>query len=90
MQNNQICININGVRKELGCTYDVCPACDEISKNELQHDVVGKSTSKQQVCISNSNCIHHTKNWTHTLNASWSYGRPPGRQALYQMKIFLF
>ena len=45
-------------------------------KDEKQHDTVDKSTTKQQVCVSDGSCA---KNWIHTSSASGSYGKPAGR-----------
>ena len=50
-------------------------------KDEKQHDTADKSTSKQQVCISDGSCFHCAKIWTHTPSASGSYGRPAVQSA---------
>ena len=61
--------------------------CNEILKDEKQHDAVDKSTSKQQVCIYGSR-LRCAKNWTHTPSASGSYGRPAD-ESLVVLKNFL-
>ena len=43
---------------------------DETSKDEKQHDATDKSTSKQQVCISDGSRLRCAKNWTHASSAS--------------------
>ena len=53
---------------------------DETSKDEKQHDVVYKSTSKQQVCVSDGSLLCCAKNWIHAPSISGSYGRQAGRQ----------
>ena len=54
---------------------------DETSKDEKQHNTVEKSTSKQQICISDGSRFRCAKNLTHTPSASGSYGRLAGRPA---------
>ena len=67
---------------QAGRLYDVkFHTRDETSKDEKQHDAVDKSTSKQQVCISDGRCLCYAKNWSHTPSASGSYGRQAGRPA---------
>ena len=51
---------------------------DETLKDEKQHDAADKSTSKQQVCVSDSSCLRCAKNWVYTPSASGSYGRQAG------------
>ena len=68
---------------QAGRLYDVkFHTRDETSKDEKQHDAADKSTSKQQVCISDGSRLRCAKNWTHTPSASGSYNR----QAGWQMK----
>ena len=61
--------------------YDIkFQTCDETLKDKKQHYAVNKSTSKQQVCISDGIRLHCAKNWTNTPSANGSYGKPAGRQ----------
>ena len=54
---------------------------DETLKDEKQHYTVDKSTSKQQVCVSDGIRLRCAKNWTHTPSTSGSYGKLAGRPA---------
>ena len=67
---------------QAGGLYDVkLQTHDETSKDEKQHYAVDKSTSKQQVCVSDGIHLRCAKNWIHTPSASRSYGRLAVRQA---------
>ena len=62
----------------------------ETSKDEKQHDAVDKSTSKQQVCVSDGIFLRRAKNWTHAPSASGSYGRQAGRPADKSLVVLKF
>ena len=68
----EVCINIEGV-----CTRRriILHTRDETLKDEKQHDAEDKSTSKQQVCVSDGSFLCCAKNWTHTPSDSGSYSR---------------
>ena len=83
----KLAIGYNNTQLQLQKTWS--PLCDVHNTSytwwnfegwKKQHDTVDKSTSKQQVCVSDSNYVHHAKNWTCTLNASGSYSRQADRQ----------
>ena len=60
----------------------------ETLKGEKQHDTVDKSTSKQQVCVSDGIFLCRAKNWTHTPSASGSYSRQAGQESLVVFKCY--
>ena len=61
---------------------------DEILKDEKQHDALDKSTSKQQVCVSDGNFLHCAKNSTHNLLLVGLNSRQADTRSLVVLKKF--
>ena len=81
----EVCINSDGVRKQVDYKNSIhVMELRRIKSSITQWISDHKSTSKQQVCVSDKSFLRHAKNWTHTPSTSGSYGRqasrPSGRQ----------
>ena len=68
---------------QAGGLYDVkFHTCDETLKDDKQHDALDKSTSKQQVCVSDGSRLCCAKNWTiHLVLVGLTAGRQAGWQS---------
>ena len=74
---------------QVGWFYDVkFHTCDEICKDENQHDAVDKSTTKQQVSVSDVNCIYCINNliYTPSDSGSCSAGRSSIKKLILNFK----